>query len=253
MGGRCRKCGPCKVWAGILRKADWVSRAVWEILASDGNAWFLTLTFRFKPKEGEGYGDFQKFAKRVRKARGKDCKIRYICASEFGERNGRYHLHAIILGHGRGLSRRDLRSKWTGGYSHARAIDPNNSARAARYISKYLAKVGRIHASNGFGNQIERVNLNVSRTSPTTAAVLAAFPGAKVTAIKEAGQARCQRAPYHLRRPVRFVPDPGPRVWYGERPTSSDGLLPDYPAHWVHWGPFSALPEPVSFEGAEGG
>jgi len=251
MGGRCWKCAPCKAWRTTLRKSDWASRSAWEVFGSDGNAWFLTLTFRVKPSEDEAYGHFQRFFKRVRKARGGKGPLRYICASEFGERRGRYHLHAIVVSHGAPLVGRQLRSKWSWGITHARAIKPSDAARVARYVGKYVAKAGRVRASNGWGNQIERVNQNVRRTDETVDAVLSAFPGAKVTGIKAPGSKRV-RAPYHLRRAARQPANLQLREWVGIRPSSADGM---YPLHWQWWGPFSVLPDAFhggQLEGAEG-
>lgn len=248
MGGRCWKCKPCKAWRSTLRKSDWASRSAWEILGSDGNAWFLTLTFRFKPTGEDGYAHFQRFVKRVRKSRGAKGPLRYICASEFGERFGRYHLHAIIVCHGAPIMGRELRSRWSWGITHARAIKPSDSARVARYVGKYVAKAGRVRASNGWGNQILRVNENVRRTNETANAILEAFPGAKVVAVKAKDGKRI-RAPYHLRRPARVVPDLRPREWLGIRPSPSADVYVGHPELWGYCLPTS---DPGELEGAEG-
>ena len=94
---RCRKCKPCLQ----LRQQDWMARTVWEILASD-KAVFITLTFRRKPTNG--YAEFQRYAKRVRITLQRKChsdaRLRFVCASEFGERRGRYHLHGVLAVYG---------------------------------------------------------------------------------------------------------------------------------------------------------
>jgi len=231
---RCRKCKPCLA----LRQADWVSRAVWEFLAAD-HGWFVTLTFRFKPKEDEAYAEFQKYVKRLRKVEGKGRSFRYLCCSEFGERNGRYHLHALVLVHGPNVVGRLLRNRWKGGFTHARKLKARHAPRVARYVGKYLAKVGRIRASTGFGNQTEKVNQNVLGTHQIGLAILEAFPGAKVVAVKEDGSPRV-RAPYHLRRPARLGYYSGGSVQYGRVRRGSDDL---YPARWIYWGPLSPLPD----------
>nr|QJB20309.1 MAG: replication initiator protein [Microvirus sp.] len=196
---RCRKCKTCL----SLRREDWAARTVWEILGAD-KAVFITLTFRRKPKDG--YAEFQRYAKRLRQALcrryGRTSRVRFVCASEFGERRGRYHLHGIICAIGCDPPVRFFRNRWKGGITHARAIGSVGAKRVSRYVAKYLAKAGRIRASNGFGTGSatqERIVTNVSRDA-TAAAIFQAFPGAQVVAVREAQGEKPVRAPYALRK-----------------------------------------------------
>jgi len=182
-----------------------MARTVWEILGSEKSV-FITLTFKRKRKLTNVYADFQRYAKRVRinleRRIGKTCRLRFVCATECGDRGGRLHLHAIMCVHGGSPSVHFFRNRWQGGITHARAIKADSPRRVARYVAKYLAKSGRIRASSGFGTSsgtIERVNQNVRR-DPTGAAIFDAFPGAQVFAVRSQAETRPVNAPYGLRR-----------------------------------------------------
>lgn len=233
---RCRRCKPCRA----LRQEDWSARTVWEVLAAE-KAVFITLTFRRKPTDG--YQEFQLYLKRLRIALcrryGKDARLRYICASEFGERNGRYHLHGILTTRGCAPPVREFRNRWISGITHARAIARGAASRVGRYVSKYLAKDGRIHASNGFGTHAEtvtRITQNVG-INATAAAVFEAFAGAQVVRIKEEGS-KPVKAPYALRKRRKLSAD-GPRHEFIRRRISDVADVPD-PFRDI-WGDYTAL------------
>jgi len=233
---RCRKCKPCLQ----LRREDWSSRAVWEILSADKSV-FITLTFRRKPTNG--YDEFQRYAKRVRitlvRKFDKTTRLRFVCAAEFGESRGRYHLHGILSVYGGNPPVRFFRDRWKGGITHARAIAPDGAKRVGRYVAKYLAKAGRVNSSNGYGTSVgtqERIRNNVSRNNATAEAIFAAFPGAEVAAFKAQGE-KPLLAPYALRRARK-------RVRYQHQPEFRRTRMDEKRAvHWLDavWGDFAPL------------
>lgn len=233
---RCRKCKPCLA----LRQEDWTSRTVWEVLAAE-KAVFITLTFRRKP--ADGYAEFQRYAKRVRIAlqrrHSPRSKMRFVCASEFGERYGRYHLHGVVVVHGANPGVHFFRNAWKGGFTHAREIKAGSARRTGRYVSKYLAKAGRIRASNGFGTSaetVQRVNYGTGIES-----IIEAFPGAQVVGVREEKGARTQRAPYALRK--RFLRSAYVRPLEPiSRPVGGLEAVQSGPVHDSHlWGDYLPL------------
>lgn len=237
---RCRKCPPCV----SLRREGWVERTVWEVMAAD-KAIFITLTFRRKPENG--YSQFQLYAKRVRTQMARKgwpgAKLRYICAAEYGERKGRYHLHGIFAVHGGNPPIHFFRGKWIGGITHARQIHAGHARRTSRYVAKYLAKAGRIRASNGFGTGSATQERILRNAGPIAAAIADAFPGAQAIGVREEKGGRTQQAPYRIRRDLRRA-----RLGTGyvqrERPLGGLGSLPTGPLHGSFseiWGDYLAI------------
>lgn len=184
--GRCRRCSGC-----LRHKADeWTRRALVEIALAE-KTFFVTLTFRSDTlgkgaaPEAAAYAEIQKYLKKVRKH---GHSIRYLCSSETGERNGRLHYHLLVHGPG-ALSGKHLRSKWSGGISHARLVRESviagskaTPAAVAQYVAKYATKDGgRVRASSSYGSRNSGDVLDVSH--PLLQAVAHAFPGTQIKGI----------------------------------------------------------------------
>lgn len=96
----CGKCPPCK-----KRRVDtWVFRLQREYDRTPCGL-FVTLTYdtQHVPISDNGFmslrkKDFQDFIKRLRKILGKETRIKYYAAGEYGSQNSRPHYHAIIFG-----------------------------------------------------------------------------------------------------------------------------------------------------------
>ena len=87
----CGKCYEC-----ISKRAfDWATRCRHE-LSLHNESCFLTLTYNPEhlPSDFIVKADFQKFLKRLRKTK----KLRYMVSYEYGTKNFRPHMHAIIFG-----------------------------------------------------------------------------------------------------------------------------------------------------------
>lgn len=178
------KCGKCRGCLRI-RQNDWVRRAMIEYEAHP-RTWFLTLTYRGEYEVG--YDAVQKFLKRLRKNTGQ--KIRYLCATERGSKNGRLHYHLLVHGSDQ-LTKRMIIKEWPHGLTHMRLARDLTSA---RYVSKYTAKDAHIRPSLGYGHAtLETATERLKEKSDVLAAVLAAFPSARVDRI--AGKP----IPYRLR------------------------------------------------------
>lgn len=125
----CGKCVGCK----MARARAWALRIVHESQLHARNC-FVTLTYDNDslPKDGSVHvEDWQKFAKRLRKAIG---PFRFFHCGEYGERNFRPHYHACMFGIDFGFDRVLLR----------------RSGESALYASRLLADVwGRGHCSIG--------------------------------------------------------------------------------------------------------
>ena len=100
----CGKCTECR----IKKSKEWATRCVAEKMTSDGDCWFVTLTYNdTKLHFAECFDrqfavldkrDPQLFFKRLRKALygSKKGNLRYFLSGEYGDRTFRPHYHAII-------------------------------------------------------------------------------------------------------------------------------------------------------------
>lgn len=118
----CGRCMDCK----IRRSSDWATRATHEASLHDDNC-FLTLTFSddglaLRELQHETHpfdlamGDWQRFAKRLRKQLNKEGrgKFRFFQVGEYGDQEKRPHYHALIFGQGL----RDETDKWKDDMGH---------------------------------------------------------------------------------------------------------------------------------------
>jgi hypothetical protein len=139
---------PCSNCIGCKQEYanKWAVRCYHESQLHDRNC-FITLTY---DDEHSGtdlvYGDFQRFAKRLRKSLG---PFRYFVAGEYGAR-GRPHFHACLFGldfpdmaawakseKGFAMFRsKQLEDLWVEGFSTVQEL----SYATARYCAKYAAK-----------------------------------------------------------------------------------------------------------------
>lgn len=109
------KCGKC-VGCRRDRARDWAVRCVHEAAMHERNS-FVTLTYSDEHLPGDyglDVGDWQKFAKRLRKRMG---PFRFFHCGEYGERGSRPHYHALIFGHdfrdGARIIQREPHSLWS--------------------------------------------------------------------------------------------------------------------------------------------
>lgn len=207
---RCGKCIACQ------RHKTWriKHRALWEMEVAPKTI-FLTLTWRsrgkgWKPTWEECYSDFQKFFKRVRdhehRKNPDDPRLRYLCAAELGERNGRFHLHILVHG-GNHLSVTALRKQWKQGHTHGRIAGPDQASYVAKYATKSSGGAGRVRASNGYGSQAARAwSVEASEKvveNETYQKVMELFPQAVVVNIRPKFIGRNARGPIELQRAAR--------------------------------------------------
>ncbi|AXH77065.1 MAG: replication initiator protein [Microviridae sp.] len=89
----CGRCARCK----LEHSRQWAVRGMHELQMHEFSS-FVNLTYNDEHcPDGLKHEDFQKFMKRLRKARGvKSCS--YYMAGEYGERTLRPHYHAILYG-----------------------------------------------------------------------------------------------------------------------------------------------------------
>jgi len=96
---------PCGRCYACLRnyQMSWIIRLKEEQKVAD-NCYFITLTYNEEniPRDTEGNThvektDVQKFIKRLRKRIGKDNKLRYYLAAEYGPTTMRPHYHAVLF------------------------------------------------------------------------------------------------------------------------------------------------------------
>lgn len=90
----CGKCNEC-----ISKRAiEWATRAKHEISENNENC-FITLTYNEEnlPSNFIIKSDFQKFIKKLRKQL--NTKFKYMVSYEYGTKNFRPHMHAIIFGY----------------------------------------------------------------------------------------------------------------------------------------------------------
>lgn len=113
----CRNCDDCIAY----RRESWVSRAMAEKAISPFT-YCLALTYSEDTEENRAgarmfrYSDVQKFLKRLRdhafQATGLRGLVRYICAGEQGDRNGRCHWHIVLFTSFDILTLGEFRAPW---------------------------------------------------------------------------------------------------------------------------------------------
>ncbi|UPW40802.1 replication initiator protein [Sigmofec virus UA08Rod_6800] len=147
----CKQCISCR----LNRSQEWTIRLMDELKDRD-YAVFLTLTYddEHLPRVSDEYAtldykDVQLYWKRVRKALGKDYRIRYYVCGEYGTKFGRPHYHAIVYcdfnncvsGMRLQFERRlqeVLRMFWSYGFVYFGDVNPRSCAYVARYCVKLL-------------------------------------------------------------------------------------------------------------------
>jgi len=156
----CGRCMDCKV----RRTQDWVTRVTHETTLHD-DACFLTLTFsddglalRELQHGTHRYdldmGDWQRFAKRLRKELKKRGRpgIRYFQVGEYGDEEKRPHYHALIFGEafrGDGEKWKDenghpawlstiIEKCWPYGFHEIKEATPESIAYVCKYVQKKL-------------------------------------------------------------------------------------------------------------------
>jgi len=157
----CGHCLDCK----IRRSQDWATRATHEAEQHDDNS-FLTLTFsedglalRELQHGTHPYdldvGDWQRFAKRLRKEMAKqgiEKKLRFFEVGEYGDEEKRPHYHALIFGNGfRGEGEewtdekghptwlsRTVEKCWPYGFHEIKELTPETINYVCRYVQKKL-------------------------------------------------------------------------------------------------------------------
>lgn len=195
---RCRRCAGCL----NAKRWDLITSVIRETAMADRSV-VLRLSFRprgkfWRPSWSETYPDFQKWAKLVRdrgaRKRGwPPGAFRYFVVGEFGDLNGRFHLHVVAHGP-QSMSIALLRGCWKQGQTHGRTVQ--SAKGAASYVSKYLAKdqllpgAERSFArSNGYGSVplVREVQGTLAAKRSMIDAVYAAFPHATVSDVRPAG------------------------------------------------------------------
>lgn len=127
----CGQCISCR-----LNYAKLWSIRMMEELKNHDKACFVTLTYdpEHLPEDNGLHKDhLQKFWKRLRK----ECKVRYFCCGEHGDRFNRPHYHAIIYG----LAPEDkeiIEKHWKNGIVHVGTVTEDSCAYVAKYMTKKL-------------------------------------------------------------------------------------------------------------------
>lgn len=161
---QCRRCPGCRK----SRQSDWASRAGLE-MAVASRTWLLTLTLGAKARRAyqravaaglpeQHHAHLTRLLDRLRHSHG----VRYLLVEE-RHKDGTPHWHALLHEGRRRLRYRELRTQWEAGFLHAVVIDRDNSAEAAVYVAKYVAKNPgrRVRASRAYG----KLGLRQSRPS----------------------------------------------------------------------------------------
>lgn len=145
---------PCGKCPGCLdsRSSGWSVRLTHEQKMHDASS-FVTLTYAQDPGSVSKL-DCQNFMKRLRFNLGQK-KIRFYLASEYGEKSGRSHYHAIIFGHDfsrdrgahevrRGLFASPILDKsWGLGHASSGTV----TEASIRYVTNYI--IGKSNAPEG--------------------------------------------------------------------------------------------------------
>ncbi|AXH77284.1 MAG: putative replication initiation protein [Inoviridae sp.] len=154
----CRKCPEC-----LRRKRwTWYFKGLRE-LDTWPRTWFITLTFSRIPTEP--YKEVQKWLKRIRK--NNKGKIKFLCTTEYGSKNGRLHYHLLVHCE-ESLKRRDVELKWSMGFSKATLVSKQlvkdadtkrrSHNREISYVTKYLLKDSqKLRASQQYGKGYENI------------------------------------------------------------------------------------------------
>lgn len=127
----CGQCIACRLNYSKL----WSIRMMEELKNHD-KACFVTLTYdpeHLPQDNGLHKEHLQKFWKRLRK----ECKVRYFCCGEHGDRFNRPHYHAIIYG----LSPEDkeiIEKHWQNGLVHVGTVTEDSCVYVAKYMTKKL-------------------------------------------------------------------------------------------------------------------
>ena len=141
----CGQCQGCR----LERSRQWALRCVHEAQMHEQNC-FLTLTYDQVNLPVDGslvVADWQKFAKRLRKAVG---PFRFFHCGEYGEENSRPHYHACVFGLDFGGDRVPLKSvrgntlytsekldqAWGLGFATVGSLTWQSAAYVARYVMK---------------------------------------------------------------------------------------------------------------------
>ena len=103
----CRKCSKCL----NFKRNKWVYRMNRESMYWP-RIWLITLTFR--NLQDAHYKNTQLFLKKLRK-RVNSRPLKYFAATEYGTKNGRYHMHLIVFGD-RNITYRTITASWTHGF-----------------------------------------------------------------------------------------------------------------------------------------
>lgn len=150
----CGKCLACRK----NRIQDWSCRLMAHDKYSDGNGYFVTLTYspEFLPFDIStglpmvSKDDVQKFFKRLRKI----TSFKYFLVSEYGENYGRPHYHCIFLDVplDERQFRKALQDTWKYGFSHCGSI----SYGACNYCVGYIFKSD---PNQSFGDAVENFRL----------------------------------------------------------------------------------------------
>lgn len=127
----CRKCPECQRKYSL----EWVRRFLHEYETSNYNGSFITLTFEQEPLFGVSKNDLQKFFKRLRKNTGR--YIKYYACGEYGEKNGRAHYHALLIGVKPSEKETILYPSWKFGIIDAKPIQYGS----AKYVVDYMNKI----------------------------------------------------------------------------------------------------------------
>jgi hypothetical protein len=202
MTAKCRRCEPCLE----DRRNLWFNRALSEAEFTEGRSWFVTLTvgpiWRFRAKalaslnaRAAGIADLESedqstqfryiarvmspwvtnYLKRVRKMRKLDdyaAKFRYLLVAE-PHKDGFPHFHLLVheAQVDRPIRKRRITGRWSHGFASAKLLW--SGAKAASYISKYIAKGmhARVRASRFYGSPRQQFVLKHSslKATPLTA------------------------------------------------------------------------------------
>lgn len=146
----CGQCAGCR----LERSRQWAVRCLHEAQMHDRNC-FITLTYdddHLPASRSVDVRDWQLFAKRLRKERG---KFRFFHCGEYGDATSRPHYHACVFGmdfaEDRVLYRRTPHKLWTSpaltaiwgkGHSIIGALTFDTAAYVARYIMKKRTGAG---------------------------------------------------------------------------------------------------------------
>lgn len=156
-------CGQC-IGCRLERSRQWAMRILHEASQHEANS-FVTLTYsdaQLPEHNSLRVRDWQLFAKRFRKSRG---KFRFYHCGEYGERTSRPHYHACIFGHdfqgdrthyktisGNPLyTSTQLTNLWQAGH----AVIGNLTFESAAYVARYVTKKVTGDAAHRHYNEID--------------------------------------------------------------------------------------------------